>query len=174
MCKEKQMHLIASLNEELQTNFIGVLLKEKDSKDIKVIENKLGQLSRQELVSKTAIAQLKGERLSMWFFNKEFTDRGIPPIFRNLNIVDSKIPKCDFVWYDLQWLNRKYPNHKPEMRRWSKIFELSIFSHSTAGLIFKELKAEMWRNVKGLALRNEWQNELIILKKMTPLNYGID
>ena len=164
MLNEVPLNIIENL-DELEIKFIGVLIKKSNSEDIDTIEIKINQLSRLELENRTAIAQLKGERLSMWFYNKEFTIRGIPPIFRKLNLVDSKIPRCDFVWYDLEWLHKKYSNHKPEAKRWSKIFELKNFSHSTAGLIFKELRAEMWRNVKALALRSEWQNELIILKK---------
>ena len=148
-----------------QNQYIGDLMQKTSDTKIVEAKNKIAALSREELYKQTITASTSGNRVSMWLLNREFTSRGIPPIFRNISLADENVPQEDFLWYDLEWLNNRYPKHRPHFRKWGKIFELKIFSHSTAKFIYKDMFGEMWRNVKALSLKNEWQVELIVLKR---------
>ena len=145
--------------------YISDLLAITSEKKLAEAAYKIAELTREELDKKTLTASLKGHRVPLWLFNREYTNRGIPPIFRSLFISGIKIPKEDFLWYDLEWLNDRYPNHKPHFRKWGKIFELRIFSHSTAKFICNDMFGEMWRNIRALSLKDEWQVELNVLKR---------
>lgn len=150
---------------EIKQKYIGELLKDASSIKVEAASSKVTGLTRGQLDIGAMNASLSGNRIALWLFNLEYTRRAIPPIFRKQSLDFGKIPNCDFLWYDLEWLSKKHFGHKPFFKRWAKIFELNNFSHSTAGFIYSELKPEMWRNVKSLSLHNEWQVELNILKK---------
>jgi hypothetical protein len=152
-------------NLDVKQKYIGELLKGATSIKIELAASKIANLSREELDKGAMNACLQGNRIALWLFNVEYTCRAIPPIFRKQRLDFGNILGCDFLWYDLEWLSKKHYGHKPFFKRWGKIFELKNFSHTTAGLIYSELKPEMWRNVKSLSLKNEWQVELNILKK---------
>jgi hypothetical protein len=101
----------------------------------------------------------------MWLINREYTRRGVLPIFRQLPHPDDDTElMADLFWYDLEWLNARHQGHKPFLMRWKEIFRSKEFPHKTAKYIYESTGCQIWQTVKSLALENDWQTELNFIK----------
>ena len=103
----------------------------------------------------------------LFLLNKEYTRRGIAPVFRNIPGIneDDQDSIADIFFIDLEWLTERYKNHKTFFSRWNGLFKPATFV-STAEWIMKNYpqRALHWI-VRGLSLTSDQQTELNFIKR---------
>ncbi|TVO60542.1 hypothetical protein [Denitromonas ohlonensis] len=105
-------------------------------------------------------------RLDLWLINLEYTQRGIPPVFRNLPDLNDDDPAqvADLFAIDLAWLAARYPCHSPLFKRWQGVFKAASLLSTADYIAENHPRREPHWFCKGLALTDDQERELHIIK----------
>src|SRR5665647_731759 len=106
------LDLISSPDARIDT--LCELVEKSSPEKMAAASKKLQGLSRDSLASRLIDARIKKQRVVMWLINREYTRRGVLPIFRQLPNPDESSEEltADLFWYDLEWLNARHQGHK--------------------------------------------------------------
>lgn len=158
---------------------LRALIQDTCGDNLKAIEERLTAIPLSELNRRFMRARISAQtalgdgrkvpariRLQLWLFNQECTRRGIPPVMRNLPVINDDDPEhiADCFATDLQWLASRYPDKATFYKKWQGIFQPRSF-HSTANWISSNYpRRDIWWFCKGLSLTNDQQRELSFIK----------
>lgn len=99
----------------------------------------------------------------------ELVARDIPPVFFGLERIDPawldiESARMILLTADLQWLRRRYPDHRPAWQRLESLFTLPTLPSKTLDYLFYDGRRTSGAMVKALALTTEQQRECCFLQ----------